>query len=198
MAELQQAAQQDLERIRDTLEDITGLRSRWSSVVTVDPLSVSYLGVKRWACDIGIREDVLQHLEQRWTTMIHESLHAVSVGLTPDALAANRGWEEGVIEQVQRVIRSDVLARLSIALDNRSLQDIDRVHPYNYYIGALERLRRRLDIDANSFYLDLLTMPLSDRPEHVRLLGESHFTGDARRLWSRSFENAHRALKEPM
>ncbi|GEM_PF-1119270 len=193
IAALQIAAQRDLEQIRNILEDITGLYSRWSNNIIVAPMSTRYWGIKEWTCDIGIREDVLQNLEWRWTTMIHESLHAISIDLTVEALTQHRGWE-GVVEQMQRSLRSSIFTRLNITIENTRLQDIDQLNPYNGYIRELERLRGRLDIESDRFYLDLLSTPLNERSQFVRRLGESQLTGNDRRAWLQLFEDAHQVL----
>ncbi len=122
------AAQRDLERIRDVIEELTGLLSRWSGRFTVAPTSADYWGVKLWSCDIRIREDILQDIGRRWTTLIHESLHAVSIGMRPEVYLANRGWEEGVVEQCQRLLRGQILDSLQVAIDNARLQEIDRTN----------------------------------------------------------------------
>ncbi len=198
MTALQMAAQQDLEKIRQMIEDITGLPSRWSGTLNVDPVSSVAWGVKHWSCNISIREDVLRRLDQRWTTMIHESLHAVSTELNLDAFRTNRGWEEGVIEQTQRILRSYVLVDLNIAIDNARLRDIDRLSAYNNYIRELERLRAHLGIEIDKFYLDLISIPLMQRSQHIRDIGEARFTGSAARAWIHLLEDANRVLRSPL
>ncbi len=195
IAALQSAAQRDLEQIRRILEDITGFNSLWSGNVTVEPLSVDYLGVKQWSCDIGIREDVLQHREQRWTTMIHESLHPVSNGLQRDSYSANQGWEEGIVEQAQRILRNRIFDRLNISARTSQLRDIDRRNLYNDFVSELETLRTRLGIESERFYLELLSAPLAERSQFVKTIGDNRWVGDALDEWHQVFEQSDKVLR---
>ena len=70
-----------------------------------------FKGKKRFSCDIQIQE-ALAKTEARWTTLIHESLHTFSSGYLREDYQAYRGWEEGVVEQLQRLLRFEVFHRL--------------------------------------------------------------------------------------
>lgn len=59
------------------------------------------LGEKRWGCDILFHADLTNN-PLRWRTLLHEVLHSVSAGMTEQDYRRFRGWEEGVVEWLQR------------------------------------------------------------------------------------------------
>ena len=72
---------------------MTGLRSRWDGTVTVlDDRTAAmfsraaFFARKDWSCAITILDPVVT-APARWRTLIHEALHSVSVGLTPQSYA---------------------------------------------------------------------------------------------------------------
>jgi len=104
----------EVEGIVAVVGALTGLPSRWSGRVEI-LLEARYKGRKPFNCDILIAEDVARR-EERWRTLIHEALHAHSVGYNGTDYRALRGWEEGVVEHLQRLLRPTVLSRLQVAI----------------------------------------------------------------------------------
>ena len=63
--------------------------------------------------------------DERWMTLLHEVLHSVSVGFARDDYGQGPGWEEGVVEQMQRLLRPQALARLSASVPQAVLAEAD-------------------------------------------------------------------------
>lgn len=134
-----------------------------------------FKGKKRFLCDIQINA-ALAGQEERWTTLIHEALHSVSVGFMRDDYQDFQGWEEGVVEQLQRLFRPRVLSRLRVTVDPQVFQRLDTDHGYNKFVAALEDIREAQQIpatQAEAFYLNLLATPLKERKSHVHKYGFS-------------------------
>lgn len=87
----------------------------------------------------------------------------------PNILRHGAG-EEGVVEQMQRLLRPDVSAALQVSINEVVVAEAEVNHPYNVYITALEDLRERLGDSQMSFYRLLLAAPL---PERALLLKRS-------------------------
>ena len=104
--------------------------------------------------------------------MIHEALHLFSLAYTKQEYMLARGWEEGVVEQLQRLLRQEVFAALKIVVSEEIFTERDVAHEYNRYIRALEGLRELLELDAREFYLWLLATPLSERLSAVEAKGD--------------------------
>lgn len=161
---LRSEAESDLSRVIAEIESLTGFASRWSGEVIVRGLEFGQAGQKHGWCGISIREDVLLVPEYRWTTMIHEGLHSVSAAFGPARLdPTNRRWEEAIVEQAQRLLRTDLLAALHIELDEDVLRARDGSHRYNEHIRALEAQRNAEGDEAREFYMRLLGSPPYDR-----------------------------------
>src|SRR5262249_31165515 len=79
-----------------------------------------------------------------------------------------QGWEEGIVEQLQRMLRGPVVVKLGATLDEPANLAIDSEHGYNGYIEALEELRGALDEPQAVFYRRLLGVQLGERPGLVR------------------------------
>ncbi len=182
----------ELRRIEPVLTEILGRPSRWSGRVelTSDP---TVRGAKPYRCDIVINED-LAGQDARWRTLIHELLHSYSAGYNSPDYNDLPGWEEGVVEQLQRLLRRDVLSRLEVALDEAVFEPNDRRHDYNRFIAALEALRLSLKEDAGSFYRDLLATPMRDRQAFV-LGSRTRFTGQAYADFIQLFSTSNAILK---
>lgn len=82
------------------------------------------------------------------------------------------GWEEGVVEQCQRLLRADILYRIGISVDVDVMDVEERLHPYNRYIIVLEDLRVQLNLSAQEFYPSLLATELSMRTALLMNLGD--------------------------
>lgn len=74
------------------------------------------------------------------------------------------------MEQMQRLLRPDVLAALQVSINEVVVAEAEVNRPYNVYITALEDLRERLGDSQMSFYRLLLATPL---PEWALLLKRS-------------------------
>ena len=174
MDDLEARTQQELADIMAVLTELTGLPSRWSGRVEL-VTGVDFKGKKRFICDIQI-DTTLAGQQARWTTLIHEALHSFSVGYVRDDYQDFQGWEEGVVEQLQRLFRSRVLSRLRVVVDPQVFQRLDAEHGYNKFIAALETIREAQNIpmtQAEAFYLNLLATPIKDRKSLVNRYGFS-------------------------
>jgi hypothetical protein len=120
-------------------------------------------GKKRFSCDIQLNAALAEE-DARWTTLIHECLHAVSAGYSLLDYQDLLGWEEGLVEQMQRLLRRSVLAKMGVSVPDALLDSLDAGHPYNVYIRVLEVIRLSLAVSEVQFYSQLLAMPLAERP----------------------------------
>jgi len=151
----------DLSRVVEAVQSHTGLSSRWNGTLQVRGLDFSFSGQKHRSCAISIHEDVLSIPAQRWSTMIHESLHCVSGAFS--STGPSDPWEEAIVEQAQRLLRRTILADFGIHIDADDLEARDIMHPYNPAIERLEMLRRVLSRDPVDFYLSLLAASAMER-----------------------------------
>jgi hypothetical protein len=183
---------EEIEQILTILTELTGLSSRWSGHVELVP-DADFKGRKPFSCHIRI-DAALALLPERWSTLIHEALHSLSAGYIASDFRMLPGWEEGVIERLQRLYRPVVLARLGITVDDAIFLEDEREHHYNPYIGALEQLRVLLNIPEAQFYLDLLRTPIRERPGYLLGLGRQ-LTGEARTEFLMAYSKANSVLK---
>ena len=161
----------ELEQIMPLISALTGLPTRWSGVVEIVE-NADFKGKKRHTCSIQLASGLVVQ-DARWTTLIHESLHDVSVGYSLMAYQSVPSWEEGVVEQLQRMLRGDILARIGAIVPSTILADLDAQHRYNVYIQALEVVRSSRGLSEMQFYLPLLATPLADRPTKDAYAGAS-------------------------
>jgi hypothetical protein len=152
---------QDLKAIVPIVETLTGLKSRWNGNVEFVSDAI-FKGLKPYACDILIGDTFLDP-DERWTTLIHELLHSVSAGYNRFDFEANVGWEEGVVENLQRILRAEILSELELVVAEDLLRQLDEQHPFNRYIMPLERARDVFGDDEREFHLDLLRTPIKNR-----------------------------------
>jgi hypothetical protein len=116
----------ELERVRDVLECITGLKSQWNGIVAI--VSGEYYEVRKtFPCSIEINADFIQG-DYRWIIYIHEMLHSFWVGNITDssrmfAYENFKGYEEGVVEKLQRLVCKEVLTELRLPLTMAELGD---------------------------------------------------------------------------
>jgi hypothetical protein len=160
-----QQLQFDASAIIIEIERLTGLRSRWSGNIVVGTQlnaagRAAYFGAKSWNCDIIIHQDRLAH-PGKYSTLVHEAFHSVSVGLNQSDFDILTGYEEGVVEACTRLFRNPILtvAGLPPAMDVRT--------SYNRYLIVLEDLRTRTNKLESAFYLTLITVALVDRESTV-------------------------------
>lgn len=171
-AEQQLAA--EIQAILNILLRITGLSSRWNSQVEL-VYEAEFAGKKRFACDIQISADLAEN-PLRWATLIHEALHSLSAGYRREDYHQFRGWEEGVVEQLQRMLRSIILNELNVSVPEEIFQQREAAHPYNSYIAALEDVRTVLEAEGvhlspQEFYIQLLAVPIRERPQFLLNMG---------------------------
>ncbi len=179
---LRRAAETDLKSLIPEIERWSGLRSRWSGQVWVRAGSFPNAGQKHGWCAISVREDILRHPSRRWRTMIHEGLHSVSGAFSTGRLdARNRVWEEGIVEQTQRLLRQRLLRDLGLALPEAQFLRDDAQHPYNTHIRVLEQLRVAVREEPEPFYRRLLGATIDGRAQAIvvakRTFGVEHGGG---------------------
>jgi hypothetical protein len=160
---------EELGRTRQVLEELLGKPSRWSGVLelTSDP---SVNGAKPFRCDI-VLNTILLGQDVRWRTLIHEMLHTFSAGYNRRDFDSFPGWEEGVVEQLQRLLRPTILARLGVTVAEAIFDSVEAGHKYNGYIRALNAIRQHLNIPAQQFHFDLLSEPIRDRGNSILRTG---------------------------
>lgn len=163
MNEAEARIQKELIGIVGVLSELTGLTSRWSGEVELSQDARAF-GRKPFTCRIVLSEGLADQ-PVRWRTLIHEALHSFSAGYNLQDYQTWRGWEEGVVEQLQRLFRPAVLARLSIAVDAAVFEAVEEKYTFNEYIEALEGLREVIDArPSEEFYVDLLATAIKSRP----------------------------------
>jgi hypothetical protein len=111
MNEISAQATQELRLIEPIVSRLTGRPSLWNGVAEAR-VGLGAFGVKTFGCQIIVDADRASQ-PVRWRTNIHEMLHAHTNGLEQSAVENYRGWEEGIVEQLQRLLRPQVLAGLS-------------------------------------------------------------------------------------
>ena len=162
----------ELEQIMPLVSALTGLPTRWSGVVELIE-TLEFKGKKRFSCDIQIQASLARQ-GSRWATLIHESLHAHSVGYNGSDYRLYRGWEEGVVEGLQRLLRPEILLRLQVFVPETDLLEADRQHPFNDRVQALEAIRLCLVVPGLVFRKQLLATPIAQRSgetlAHIRRL----------------------------
>jgi hypothetical protein len=167
----------DMEKIHDFLsEALPSLSSRWNQTVTILPKTeMPVAGQKHPSCAIDLQKENLEWTARKWSTMLHEALHGVEPLTKRGAYSHLKGWSEGVLENLMREIRPDLLKQLKEGAPLEDLHIRDTRHPYQPYVVALERLRGRLYVqgkDKREFYEWLFSVPLHERPNAVLKLSE--------------------------
>ena len=166
---------EELRQIIAFVEAATGLPSRWNGGLLILAEGtdeawaaqalprVSYLAKKEWNCSITVVESVLQD-NRRWRTLLHESLHSVSVGLTEPDYQRFRLWEEAVVESLQRLYRPLLLQSLGLNLEEEQFQALETAWRYNSALNALGQIAaERPEVPFQDLLEALLRTPLSER-----------------------------------
>ena len=194
MNEAESRVQQELIAIVDVLSGLTGLTSRWSGEVELSQDARAF-GRKPFSCRIVLSESLADQ-PVRWRTLIHEALHSFSAGYNMTDYQAFLGWEEGVVEQCQRLLRPTVLKRLGLQINDSVFVAVEASYSFNKYIGAIERLRGALHReDELEFYLDLLATQIKQR--HNLLFGAGNRLPSKQRVtFVTIFSEANSVLKE--
>jgi hypothetical protein len=151
----------EMHSIIEVIEQLSGLPSNWNGKVILD-VSLRERGTKPFSCEIVLRADLVSEAS-RWRTLIHEGFHSVSAGYLPLDFIAHRGWEEGLVEQAQRIMRSEILRKIGIEVDPAAFEEVERNHLFNEYVDALERIRNGFGSESRDFYIDLLKTPIKQR-----------------------------------
>ena len=167
----------EVRRVVEFVEETTGLRSRWNGqVIILEESEIQTrqgrgaLGEKQWNCGILIHAALQDNL-LRWRTLLHEALHSVSAGLTEEDYRRFRGWEEGVVECLQRRWRPELLQTLGGEVPEGAFEVSERFWPLNGYLEALQALQEATGREPEMFYRDLLRTPLALRLATVRSWG---------------------------
>lgn len=87
--------------------------------------------------------------------VVHEMLHAYSVKQRGYSMSAI-GFEEGVVEQVARMLRPELAKQLGIEPESEELRRWLERHPYNRYVQYLEEMRKLTGRTPEEFYFALL------------------------------------------
>lgn len=151
----------DLKTVQQQIEQLTGLRSRWNGTLhiteEVDVENVPTCRAKKeWECSITLHAAYL-NTPGLLQTIVHEMLHSVSVGLTPLSFRRFRGYEEGIVERLTRLLHPQVAGAMSAAVGSEARDAFDN------YILSLEQLRGIAQMETEAFYLGLLQTPLEAR-----------------------------------
>lgn len=192
MDETETQLRDEVSRIVAVLEGLTGRRSRWTGVVELSD-DITIRGKISWKGDIAINRG-LAATDLRWRTEIHEALHTFSEGLTPSHYFDLIGWEEGTVEQLQRLLRPVILAEVGAPVPEPIFLAVEQSHEYNRYIAALEGLRETLGHAAPDFYLRLLETPLGQRPMIAIQAGQKR-QGEPFKNFQRAFAASFTVLR---
>lgn len=168
-----QQAHDELRRVEQVVSEITGLPSNWSGTVELH-ISPTWRGAKPFRCDI-LLDAGRQELDVRWRTHLHEMLHAHSAGYSRTAFDTSSGWEEGVVERLQRLLRPRVLRQLGLELPESVFAQEDAEHEYNPYVEALDslyRLAKQPQESETDFYVALLATPINQRMAWMHARGK--------------------------
>lgn len=188
MDELTAQITDEIAAVTDFLEQWLGRRSRWNGTVELSSASDNY-GQALWNGSISIDRIVAQ-TDLRWRTLIHEALHHFSVGLTPPTYFELYGWEEGIVEQLQRIHRPEILLSQGMDIPQAIFAAAEKSHEFSEYVEALESLRLALGQPIFDFYHSLLATSLKNRPAHIiglgRLLPPEYFR-DFQRIFATAF-----------
>ncbi len=162
-AEMGRRLQSEAEAILPKITELVGLPSRWNQAeIEVGDSGERWRGKKNLSCSIAIRE-IEATRYARWRTLIHELLHGHSPVYSQVTYTEHRPWEEAVVEQIQRLIRGEVLASARVEVPENVLEELDSLFEYNQHIESLEKLRQLTDKPAREFWVGLLHTPIKLR-----------------------------------
>lgn len=169
----------EVQAITKAVEQRTGLTSRWrGEVMIVDSVSAlmlsrkPFLAKKEWNCRITLL-DRIAGSDLRWRSLIHEALHSVSAGCREADYNTFIGWEEGVVEALQRLYRPGLLTEIGVAVSESLFTEAEQNWIYEPQIAALRRLHAELpNVSEQAFMETLLRTPLSHRSAKVLAWGK--------------------------
>ncbi len=182
----------ELSGIVAALSKITGLPTHWSGRVELVE-EAAFKGQKPFQCDILLNANLVDE-GVRWRTLIHEALHSFSAGYQREDFEKFRGWEEGVVEKLQRLLRQKVLSLLAVTVPESVFLVFDRSHLYNTYLDALAELQVFSGQSEHQFYLDLLGIPIREHSASVYSLVRQ-LTGQDRTDFLFCYSRANSTLK---
>ena len=195
MDALTQQIQEELRLIEPLIYNFLGWKGRWNGSVELVEISFEGNGKKRYDCGIEIARRVAE-TETRWRVLIHEMIHAHSVGLNRLDYSKLIGWEEGPVERLQRTLRPQILNELKVSVDENLFLSLERAWPYNPHVAAVETLRRLTedgDEGIAAYYRLLVEQPLAERPDYVKTLRDK-LPYEAQANFTRQFLLAHGRL----
>ena len=184
--------QEEIAQIVAALSEITGLASRWSGTARLVE-GADFKGQKPFQCDILLNAS-LSNDPAGWRTLLHEALHSFSHGYNREDFENNRGWEEGVVEKLQRLLRPAVPSALDVGVPETIFLALEEQHLYNSYLSALSELQQLSSQPERQFYLHLLGTPIRDRSASVYALSRS-LVGASRTDFLLCFSRANSILK---
>ncbi|MGI4790963.1 MAG: hypothetical protein ACRYFS_19210 [Janthinobacterium lividum] len=188
MDELTTQITEEVLAITNWLQEYLSRPSRWNGKVELTDDAAIYGKALSNGIIMISREIVSSEL--RWRTELHEALHHFSIGLSATSYLDLPGWEEGIVEQLQRTLRHPVFNDLGIDAPPSVFAVIETDHQFNRYIKALESMRVALRQPLLEYYVMLLWTPLKARPAHLVDLGRLLPSGDFRdfqRVFALSF-----------
>jgi hypothetical protein len=174
MAEAPLSIVHDVDRLHNALVArwsdrlLTPLPSRWNGkVILIEDEENS--GLFRSDGSIGLLA-ALVRLPLRWPTLLHELLHSYSAGGGTQDYSVHRGWEEGPVEALQRLLIRVLLTDIGEPVDEISLQDREAGWRFNAYLPVIESVREAIGVgDAERFYVELLKVPIIARRQRLSL-----------------------------
>jgi hypothetical protein len=165
---------QELSRLSEALtrrwgrSGIAPLPSRWSGAVELAEDDENF-GVFRPEGRIALNRS-LMHRPDRWFTLLHELLHSYSAGGTAEEYSANRGWEEGPVESLLRLLIRDMLADIGEMFPEAAFRERSVGWVLNAYLPPMEAIRAAAgEEDPERFFLELLTVPIASRKQWLSL-----------------------------
>lgn len=170
----------ELHHIQAAIELLTPLRSNWNGEIRLETI-VGEKGSKPFICEIVIRPDLISK-PIRWRTMIHESFHACSAGYNFHDYNANIGWEEGIVEKLERLFRKRILNTIGVEMDLTIFEAVDRNHPFDLFITPLEKIRVTMAREPDEFYLSMIRIPIRDRYARLVEMALRMYGSDRRNL----------------
>jgi hypothetical protein len=177
-------------------ELLEGAPSRWNGVVVLDDLSLNAGSMRPDGTIVLLLPLWERGGAARHRLVIHESLHTLSPWTTPE-YRDGKGWEEGVVEQLQRLLRQAVLDKMGLSIPEGEFASADLRHPFNPYIAELEALRERLSAEPVPFYRRLLRLPIPERVLHLASLGDE-LTAAERSAFRQQLAVANVRLRRPI
>ena len=156
----------EISGITTRIENWTGLKSNWNGQLEFASAEAGFRGLKPFTCSILLRVDLAPQ-SIRWRTLIHEAFHAFSAGYNQIDFTQNIGWEEGLVEQLQRLFRPRILTALGVDVDESMFHRVEQTHPFNVYVKQLQHLQQTLGAEEEAFYCGLLAIPIKMRYQNL-------------------------------